>query len=219
MTDINGYECETPKPEPLHDIGWAVAKMMSGNKIYRRGWNGKGIYCAVQCPAKDSDCSQVYAYVDTTGLRTKNPDALKSRVPWAPSQTDLFAVDWEAYSGDPSDPDSRSEIEKSRSKLKEADIKTYYRKASRISAACWNHTIYSYYEIKSWIGDEGVLSDVIADKEIKKDERLTIFVKDGSKLYLDVGDYLVKDADGKLSVLRPEEFKKLYGEGDPGEAE
>ena len=35
-----------------------------------------------------------YLYINTTGLKTDNPDAPKGRVPWTPSQTDLLAHDW-----------------------------------------------------------------------------------------------------------------------------
>ena len=33
--------------------------------------------------------------VDTTGLRSNNPDAPRSCVPWLASQTDMLAEDWE----------------------------------------------------------------------------------------------------------------------------
>ena len=36
-----------------------------------------------------------YIYIDTTGLRSNNPDAPRSCVPWLASQTDMLAEDWE----------------------------------------------------------------------------------------------------------------------------
>ena len=36
-----------------------------------------------------------FIYIDTTGLKTDNPDAPKDRVPWLASQTDMLANDWE----------------------------------------------------------------------------------------------------------------------------
>ena len=33
--------------------------------------------------------------IDTTGLRSNNPDAPRSCVPWPASQTDMLAEDWE----------------------------------------------------------------------------------------------------------------------------
>lgn len=46
--------------------------------------------------ANDSlDMTQDYIYIDTTGLKTDNRDAPKSKVPWLASQTDMLANDWE----------------------------------------------------------------------------------------------------------------------------
>lgn len=43
-----------------------------------------------------SKMTSPYIYIDTTGLRSDNPDAPRSRVPWFASQTDMLAEDWEA---------------------------------------------------------------------------------------------------------------------------
>lgn len=58
-------------------FGQALEHLKSGNRMRRRGWNGRGIF------------------IDSTGLQTNNPDSPKNRVPWLASQTDMLAEDWE----------------------------------------------------------------------------------------------------------------------------
>lgn len=79
------------------DFGNAIIALKKGKSLYRKGWNGKGI-CIRLMKASDSlDMTQDYIYIDTTGLKTDNRDAPKSRVPWLASQTDLLANDWEVF--------------------------------------------------------------------------------------------------------------------------
>ena len=63
--------------------------------VRRRGWNGKGIFIKLQVPDEHSKMTSPYIYIDTTGLRSNNPDAPRSCVPWLASQTDMLAEDWE----------------------------------------------------------------------------------------------------------------------------
>lgn len=73
----------------------ALLNLKSQNCIaYREGWNGKGIFIKLQKPDENSFMTHPYIYIDTTGLKTDNPSAPKSRVPWLASQTDLLAEDW-----------------------------------------------------------------------------------------------------------------------------
>jgi len=76
-------------------FGDAIKLLKEGKKVARRGWNGKGIFIELQVPDEYSKMTHPYIFIDTTGLQTDNPDAPKNRVPWAPSQTDLLAEDWE----------------------------------------------------------------------------------------------------------------------------
>lgn len=46
-------------------------------------------------PDEHSKMTSPYIYIDTTGLRSNNPDAPRSCVPWLASQTDMLAEDWE----------------------------------------------------------------------------------------------------------------------------
>lgn len=78
-----------------HDFGWALSKLRCGWPVRRRGWNGKGIFIKLQVPDEHSKMTSPYIYIDTTGLRSNNPDAPRSCVPWLASQTDMLAEDWE----------------------------------------------------------------------------------------------------------------------------
>lgn len=95
-TPIAEADCEENRHEnALHDFGWALRMMKSGWACMRRGWNGKGIFIALQEPDSKSKMSAPYIYIDTTGLVSDNADAPRSRVPWLASQTDMLATDWE----------------------------------------------------------------------------------------------------------------------------
>lgn len=77
------------------DFGNAIIALKKGKSLYRKGWNGKGICIRLMNASDSKDMTQDYIYIDTTGLKTKNRDAPKSRVPWLASQTDMLADDWE----------------------------------------------------------------------------------------------------------------------------
>lgn len=67
-------------------IGWAVKQMQDGQRVARAGWNGKGMWLALQVPDAHSKMGLPYVYMSTvTG----------QLVPWLCSQTDLLAADWE----------------------------------------------------------------------------------------------------------------------------
>jgi hypothetical protein len=66
-------------------IGFAVAWMLSGKKVAREGWNGKGMWVALQRPDEGSMNRQPYVYIVPVG---------GERVPWVCSQADLLAADW-----------------------------------------------------------------------------------------------------------------------------
>jgi len=75
-------------------FGDAIFLMKKGSKVRRKGWNGKGIFIAIQTPDAHSNMTSPYIYIDTTGLQTDNLDAPKTRVPWLASQTDMMAEDY-----------------------------------------------------------------------------------------------------------------------------
>ncbi|MDX9787943.1 MAG: DUF2829 domain-containing protein [Desulfobacterales bacterium] len=76
-------------------FGLAIEAMKKGHKVMRKGWNGKGIFCAIQFPDIHSKMTHPYIYINTTGLQTTNPDAPKNLVPWLASQTDMLSDDWQ----------------------------------------------------------------------------------------------------------------------------
>ena len=59
------------------NFGLALEELKKGNKVARKGWNGKGIF------------------IDTTGLKSDNEFAPRDLVPWLASQTAMLAEDWE----------------------------------------------------------------------------------------------------------------------------
>lgn len=89
--DLETTECHSTAP---FDYPAALQLIKLGYKAKRAGWNGKGIFVALQLPDENSFMTKPYLYIDTTGLKTDNPDAAKGRIPWVPSQTDMQASDW-----------------------------------------------------------------------------------------------------------------------------
>tara|TARA_R110000744_G_scaffold368343_1_gene478195 strand:- start:681 stop:917 length:237 start_codon:yes stop_codon:yes gene_type:complete len=70
----------------LHDFGWALNKLRQGLKVARSGWNGKGMWLALQVPDRASKMSLPYIYMQT---------ACANKVPWLASQSDMLSEDWE----------------------------------------------------------------------------------------------------------------------------
>jgi len=79
------------------DFGETLKALKVGNKVARKGWNGKGIFLELQVPDAHSKMTHPYIFINTTGLQTDNEAAPKNLVPWVASQTDLLAEDWELY--------------------------------------------------------------------------------------------------------------------------
>jgi hypothetical protein len=70
----------------MNDFCWALEKMRAGWCVTRRGWNGKGMWVALQTPDVQSKMSLPYLFMVT---------ADGDNVPWVASQTDLLADDWD----------------------------------------------------------------------------------------------------------------------------
>lgn len=68
------------------DIGQVVIRLWSGDRVARKGWNGKGMWIELQEPDDNSKMTLPYVYMMTTQGQL---------VPWSCSQTDLLADDWE----------------------------------------------------------------------------------------------------------------------------
>lgn len=69
-------------------ISSAIEEMKIGNKVTRKGWNGKGQYLKMQIPDKNSKMTLPYIYITTVQ---------GDLVPWLASQTDILAKDWELF--------------------------------------------------------------------------------------------------------------------------
>lgn len=76
------------------NFGEAIELLKGGKKTARKGWNGRGIFIELQRPDAHSKMTHPYIFINTSGLKTDNPDAPKSLVPWLASQTDMLAEDW-----------------------------------------------------------------------------------------------------------------------------
>ena len=68
------------------NFGQALSFLNQGEKVQRLGWNGKGMWIALQVPDEHSKMSLPYLYMKTVD------DKL---VPWLASQTDILAKDWQ----------------------------------------------------------------------------------------------------------------------------
>ena len=67
-------------------IGQAVQEMRREHKVQRAGWNGKGMWLAMQHPTTESKMTEPYVYMKT---------AQGGLIPWLCSQADLLAEDWQ----------------------------------------------------------------------------------------------------------------------------
>lgn len=67
------------------DFGSAIKCLKMGNTVARAGWNGKGMWLALQVPDEHSKMSLPYIYMKTADNKL---------VPWLASQTDMLCEDW-----------------------------------------------------------------------------------------------------------------------------
>lgn len=75
------------------DFGSALHALRNGYCVARSGWNGKGMWLALQTPDEHSKMTLPYIYLSYPKGSEAYPDG--ARVPWLASQTDLLAPDWE----------------------------------------------------------------------------------------------------------------------------
>lgn len=76
-------------------FGTAIAWLKAGAKVCRSGWNGKGMWIALQLPGPDSEITLPYTYIEYPKGHPAYPEGC--RVPWLASQTDMLAEDWEIF--------------------------------------------------------------------------------------------------------------------------
>jgi hypothetical protein len=80
----NHEKADQRQVEHLH-FGQALATLRDGERVARRGWNGRGQYLELQVPDLHSKTTLPYILI-----RTVQGDL----VPWVASQSDLLAWDW-----------------------------------------------------------------------------------------------------------------------------
>lgn len=68
------------------DFSEALALLKTGAQISRQGWNGAGMWIALQTPTDMSKMTLPYIYMHT---------AKGDLVPWLASQSDILADDWQ----------------------------------------------------------------------------------------------------------------------------
>lgn len=73
------------KENGMLTFGKVLKELRNGERAYRAGWNGKGMWIALQVPDANSKMTLPYIY-----MRTVTGDL----VPWLASQTDMLADDW-----------------------------------------------------------------------------------------------------------------------------
>lgn len=71
------------------NFGQALEVLKTGGRVERSGWNGRGMWLALQVPDAHSKMTLPYIFMSTVQA---------DRVPWLASQTDLLAEDWIALS-------------------------------------------------------------------------------------------------------------------------
>lgn len=77
------------------DFGWALEQLRLGERVIREGWNGKGMWLALQLPDADSKMTLPYIYIEYPDGHSAYPNG--ARVPWLASQTDLLSFDWRLF--------------------------------------------------------------------------------------------------------------------------
>jgi len=69
----------------MFNFGKAIEEMKAGKKVTRAGWNGKGMYIALQIPGANGKMRRPYIYMSPVDGEL---------VPWVASQSDMLAEDW-----------------------------------------------------------------------------------------------------------------------------
>jgi len=91
----------------LGSFGWAIEAMKRGEKVARRGWNGKDMWVTVGKGTKDLDSKQFWnphtrAFAEENENKATVDDYIIMKTAgnticmgWLASQADILAEDWE----------------------------------------------------------------------------------------------------------------------------
>ncbi len=78
-------------------FGQAIEALRQGNKVFREGWNGKGLTIELQIPDQHSKMTLPYLFMNYPSLPASEnapQNHIDAKVPWLPSQTDILSEDW-----------------------------------------------------------------------------------------------------------------------------
>ncbi|MEC3031124.1 DUF2829 domain-containing protein [Bacillus thuringiensis] len=84
----------------IGDFGWAWHRLKEGERVFRSGWNGKGMFLYL-VNGNDFSTAFRYGYGEYAGEpRFEDSIAIKTAqntisVGWKPTNLDMFANDWE----------------------------------------------------------------------------------------------------------------------------
>lgn len=67
------------------NFGQAIEALKEGKKVSREGWNGKGMWLALQTVDENSKMGHNYVYMS---------DVNGKLFPWNPNNLDLLSEDW-----------------------------------------------------------------------------------------------------------------------------
>lgn len=81
------------------NFGWAIEELKAGNRVTRKGWNGKNMWLyfvpAASYPAQTdiakAEFGELVPYRAYIAMKTAQGDV----VPWLASQSDVLEMDWE----------------------------------------------------------------------------------------------------------------------------
>jgi len=89
--------------EQLYAFSFALERLRDGKKVARKGWNGKGMWIALQKGYPEGvkankNSQEAYGVEEGTIIKVLPYIAMKTAdnafVPWLASQTDILAEDW-----------------------------------------------------------------------------------------------------------------------------
>lgn len=86
------YQSFQERRTKMFGFGEALEQLKCGNRVQREGWNGKGMWLALQEPDANSKMTLPYIYIEYPVGHPAYPNG--SRVPWLASQTDMLSEDW-----------------------------------------------------------------------------------------------------------------------------
>ena len=67
-------------------FGWAIEQLITGHRVRRLGWNGKGMHIELQTPDEHSKMKRPYIFICSVD---------GDLVPWTAAQPDMLSFDWE----------------------------------------------------------------------------------------------------------------------------